>query len=172
MAKTPRKKQITLAPMPPAWIDNDAQNAGCEIDQIQREGRAPLLRRTRTHLLERMAKPRQIRGRPAPALITRRQMDAGLAYFNAWCNTQKTPEQNGVFVDCTPDWDGITLMGVERIAQLAAFSKWISRENRWLVNQVCLMQVPIRHNRDYRTAKRFVCLLRSELDAMADGLMI
>ena len=109
----PRKKPSS-PPMPVEFIETEAQNAGTVIEMIDRgPGRAKEKRRRRYHLLDKISKPTQYKGRTFKARITTRQRDAGERLFEAWCETMRSPTATSEYVDKSVDWDGIAERGAD-----------------------------------------------------------
>ena len=156
----PRQRNAYVPRVPDEWVETEAHKAGVREELIQREGRSPEKRRKRYHLLEELAKPRQYGKHKSPPLITGKQMDAGLALNDAWCETQRSPDPKPESVDSSPDWDAIALGQVERVWKLSAVTKLIPPHCRDVVLQVCTMQIP---TEDMDT-------LKEGLDAIAEGL--
>lgn len=153
-----------LGPDTPAAMD------GATIHEIARDGRSPVRRKFRDHLLEKMARPRKYDGKHVDPLITDRQKRAGLEIHDAWCETELRPEQTGVYVDVVPDFDAITLRAVERIVAFSDISKHIPKASWGVVYQVCIAQVPVYHGVTTAQGEERLAYLRSGLDVVADAV--
>jgi len=149
--------------MPVEFIETEAQNAGTVIEMIDRgPGRAKEKRRRRYHLLDKISKPTQYKGRTFKARITTRQRDAGERLFEAWCETMRSPTPTNEFVDKSVDWDGIALQNAARIGMFAEVSKHLPQKYRDVVLTVVIHQIMVDD----------IDGLRAGLDAVAEGLRL
>ncbi|MFK7944557.1 MAG: hypothetical protein AB8B85_16810, partial [Paracoccaceae bacterium] len=146
--------------MPVEWVDTDAQNAGCEITQVEVEGKSTVRIRKRNHLLDQMAKARVYGKHTSPPLITERQAKAGNALHDAWCENMRSGGPIKEYVQSSPDWGSIALANVERIWKFTDVTKYLPSQHRDVVLQVCNVQIPTDDLKG----------LRLGLDAIADGL--
>lgn len=97
--------------MPVAFIETEAQNAGCVVETIQEDGRARRKRRYRLHLVERLAMQR---------ILSEAQKLAGMRLYDAWCATMLSPPAvQEVFVDSAPRPDNRAVMQVVRMQAYA-----------------------------------------------------
>ncbi len=167
MAK--RKQPPSVGDLGP---DGPAAVAGTTVHEIARQGRSPVRRRFRDHLLEIMAKPRVYKSTTSPPLITGRQRDAGIELYKAWCETGRSPEKTGVYVDNTPDWAAIALQQIERKVAWAAVSALIPDDCRDVVLNVVVRQFPIYHNATAQEGRVRLETLRRGLDSVASGLRV
>lgn len=163
-----QRKKPSTPTLPPEWVDTPAQNAGCEIRTIAEPGKSGIRRRHRDHLLEVMAKPRKYGNTTKPAQITPRQRDAGIRLLEAWCETQRSPEQSGNYVQNSPDWDAIALNGVERIWDFQEVSQHLPQQYRDAVLTAVVNQIIP----DAWLYEQWLSDLRAGLDAIADGLRL
>lgn len=152
--------------------ETPAAMAGAEVRTHQDEGKAPVRRKFRDHLLENMARPRKYKDEMKPPLISGRQKDAGIRLFEAWCNTIRSPAQSYIYVQSTPDWGEVALGSVKRIWELQDVSKFIPDECRDVVLCVCVQQIPVYHGATAQQGRDRLDMLKAGLDAIADGLGI
>ena len=142
--------------------------------------------RAGTRLEPRVHRGQQVRGKrrdhPLDALhrcgvISEEQRDAGFDLLNAWCETQRSPEKNGIYVDNAPDWDAIALTAAERSWRWSALIARVPAQCRMVVEHVVLEARPLHRLPRYlssvrprvvdvQMARRYREDLRAGLDAL------
>lgn len=165
------RKKVTLPPVPLGDIgpETAASLSGCMIEEFDPgKGRRKERMKRRYHVLEAMGDHRKAKWWTAQGLvlpkISIRQELAGLQYFEAWAETERSAEQNGVFVDSVPDYEMGRVRSVEAIERLSGISRYIPHGGQRVVDSVCLaQQIPDQFE---------WAMLKVSLDLMANGLGI
>lgn len=138
---TKRRRKPDVPALPPEWIDNPRQNAGCVVEEIREPGKATRKRRTRESELLRM----MLAGR-----ITQEQAAAGQRLAEAYLKTLLTPSPQEK-VDRTPRPDERTVMQVEALTTFAKASKVLTGGTvAEAVKWVCCEDRPIRERSEGR----------------------
>ena len=166
--RIPERKAPVELMMPVAFIETEAQNAGCVVETIREEGKARRKRRYRLHVLERMAKETDGLMR-----ITERQKLAGMALHDAWCGTLLSPPAvREIVVDSTPRPDDLTVHQVIAMQRYADLIGVIPRQFRPVARHVACENRALRDGmaRDGMEASGKLAELQVALDLLANHL--